>query len=234
MVSTKATLHYFFDPLCGWCYGAAPLLHAAAGLDGLDLQLHPGGMMSGERRQSVSPALRQYVMPHDVRIAALSGQTFGDNYFNGLLQDAGAIFDSTPPTLAIMAAEALGADPLAMLERLQQAHYAEGQRIADAGVLLKLAAELGLDVAAFEAEMQKQATGFDACVDRTRQLMAQHSLRGFPSLLLEQREQLSRVDLSPFLGQPQAFAGHLHSLIGASARADIGADAAFCTPDGCN
>lgn len=234
MVNPNATLHYFYDPLCGWCYGAAPLIHVAAGLDGLDLQLHPGGMMSGERRQSVSPALRHYVMPHDARIAALTGQPFGDNYFDGLLLDAGATFDSTPPTLAIMAAEALGADPLAMLERLQQAHYAEGQRIADAGVLLKLAVELGLDAAAFEAEMQKQAAVFDACVDRTRQLMVQHNLRGFPSLLLEQRERLSRVDLSPFLGQPQAFAAHLRGLIGGSATADIEAGAAFCSPDGCN
>lgn len=234
MVSPRATLHYFFDPLCGWCYGAAPLLHAAAGLDGLDLQLHPGGMMSGDRRRSVSPALRDYVMPHDARIAALSGQPFGDNYFNGLLQDAGATFDSTPPTLAIMAAGALDADPLAMLEHLQQAHYAEGRRIADAGVLLGLAGELGLDAAAFEAELEKQAAAFDACIERTRQLMAQHSLRGFPSLLLEQREQLSRVDLSPFLGKPQAFAVHLRSLIGGSAAAGIEADAAFCTSDGCN
>lgn len=234
MVNPRATLHYFFDPLCGWCYGAAPLIHAAAGLDGLDLQLHPGGMMSGDRRQSVSPALRQYVMPHDARIAALSGQPFGDNYFNGLLQDAGATFDSTPPTLAIMAAEALGADPLAMLGRLQQAHYAEGRRIADASVLLRLVAELGLDAAAFGAEMQKQAAAFDVCIDRTRQLMAQHSLRGFPSLLLEQGERLSRVDVSPFLGQPQAFAAHLRSLIGGSATAGIEADAVFCTPDGCN
>lgn len=234
MVNPNATLHYFFDPLCGWCYGGAPLIHAAAGLDGLALQLHPGGMMSGDRRQSVSPALRDYVMPHDARIAALSGQPFGDNYFNGLLQDAGATFDSTPPTLAIMAAGALGADPLAMLGRLQQAHYAEGRRIADAGVLLKLAAELGLDVAAFEAEMQKQAAVFDACVGRTRQLMAQHNLRGFPSLLLEQGERLTRLDLSPFLGQPQAFAGHLRGLIGGSATADIEADEAFCTPDGCS
>ncbi|MCF3992670.1 DsbA family protein, partial [Pseudomonas aeruginosa] len=23
------TLHYLYDPLCGWCYGASPLLAAA-------------------------------------------------------------------------------------------------------------------------------------------------------------------------------------------------------------
>ena len=31
------TLHYVYDPLCGWCYGAAPLLEAAA-----DLGAFPG------------------------------------------------------------------------------------------------------------------------------------------------------------------------------------------------
>ncbi|MGU3847546.1 DsbA family protein, partial [Vibrio diabolicus] len=22
------TVHYFFDPMCGWCYGASPLIEA--------------------------------------------------------------------------------------------------------------------------------------------------------------------------------------------------------------
>lgn len=30
-----ATLHYIFDPLCGWCYGAAPLVEAARTVPGL-------------------------------------------------------------------------------------------------------------------------------------------------------------------------------------------------------
>ena len=56
-----ATLHYIYDPLCGWCYAASPLLQAAASLPGLDMQLHAGGMMSGSRRQAVTPALREAV-----------------------------------------------------------------------------------------------------------------------------------------------------------------------------
>lgn len=31
---TETTLHYIFDPLCGWCYGAAPLVKAAQSLPG--------------------------------------------------------------------------------------------------------------------------------------------------------------------------------------------------------
>jgi len=40
----NAVLHYIYDPLCGWCYGAEPLVWAASKVDGLALQLHAGGL----------------------------------------------------------------------------------------------------------------------------------------------------------------------------------------------
>lgn len=42
-----ATLHYIFDPLCGWCYGAAPLVEAARTVPGLAVAFHGGGMLAG-------------------------------------------------------------------------------------------------------------------------------------------------------------------------------------------
>lgn len=229
----NGVLHYYYDPLCGWCYGAAPLLAAAANVAGLAIALHAGAMMSGPNRQPVTPQLRQYVMSHDQRIQQLTGQPFGDGYFNGLLLDGGAVFDSTPPTLAILAAEALGVDGLAMLHRLQQAHYVDGQRIAEPAVLQQLAIALGLDGAAFAAEYQRQQGEFAAHVGRSDRDMAAHGLRGFPSLLLELDGRLQRVELSPFLGKPEAFAGYLQGLLGGAA--DQGTtDAPFCTPDGCH
>ena len=81
----ETSLHYVYDPLCGWCYGAAPLLQAAAGISGLHIELHAGGLWLGERRQPMGQALRDYVRPHDERIQALTGQPFGEHYFNELL-----------------------------------------------------------------------------------------------------------------------------------------------------
>ena len=26
---SESTLHYIYDPMCGWCYGAEPLIEAA-------------------------------------------------------------------------------------------------------------------------------------------------------------------------------------------------------------
>lgn len=228
----NATLHYYYDPLCGWCYGAAPLLAAAANVAGLAITLHAGAMMSGPNRQPVSAQLRQYVVTHDQRIHQLTGQPFGDAYFNGLLLDNAAVFDSTPPTLAILAAQALGLDGLTMLHRLQQAHYVEGQRIAEPAVLQQLAQALGLDGAAFSAEYQRQQGEFATHVGRSHRDMAAHGLRGFPSLLLELDGHLQRLELSPYLGKPEAFAGYLQSLLaGAGSAAE--AEAPFCTPDSC-
>ena len=84
---TGTTLHYIFDPLCGWCYGAAPLVKAAKTIPGLNIALHAGGMMTGNNRRQITDEWRNYVIPHDKRIAELTGQTFGEAYFNGLLRD---------------------------------------------------------------------------------------------------------------------------------------------------
>ncbi|WP_410498165.1 DsbA family protein [Chitinibacter sp. S2-10] len=226
----KAKLHYVFDPLCGWCYAAAPLIHAAAQLPELKIELHAGGMMSGDARQNVTPTLRNYVMPHDQRIAQLTGQPFGDAYFNGLLLDTSAVFDSTPPTLAILAAQALGFDGLALLVKIQLAHYAQGQRISDGAVLLALANEIGIDSAAFSAAMREQVSQVDVHFAQTRSLMQRYGLRGFPSLLLERDGQMQQIDLSPFLGQPDAF---LQWLQNQGITPATTSRAAFCTPDGC-
>jgi len=55
-----ATLHYFHDPLCGWCYAAAPLVTAAAAVPGVALKLHGGGPMIGALRAGDHVAAEQH------------------------------------------------------------------------------------------------------------------------------------------------------------------------------
>nr|WP_199064239.1 DsbA family protein [Chromobacterium sp. ASV5] len=226
------TLHYFYDPLCGWCYGASPLLQAAA-LPGLTLEMRAGGMIAPEDGRVITADWRGYVMPHDQRIAQLSGQPFGEAYFNGLLNDVGAPLNSTPPIAAVLAAEALGAPPLAMLAKLQQAHYVDGLRIAEFGTLRERARMLGLDGEAFAAEWRRQLTLAEAHIADTQARMRRHGLRGFPSLLLERDGEWIMVDVSRWLGRPQAFAAELSGLLSEAGTASAADEAAFCTPERC-
>jgi len=196
------TLHYIYDPLCGWCYGAKPLVQAAQAV--LPVIAHGGGMMTGTNRQQVSPQLRNYVMPHDRRIAEYSGQPFGEAYFDGLLRDHGAVFDSAPPTAAVLAAEQLGGHGLELLGRLQTAHYVEGRRIADEVVLLELAQSIGLPAQAFLAAFR--AADVQRHIKASRALLAQVGGQGFPTLALERDGQFTLIDIGPWLGKPEAFA----------------------------
>ena len=54
MNASSPILHYIYDPLCGWCYGARAGRRARAGLA---IAIHGGGMMAGSNRQPVTDAL---------------------------------------------------------------------------------------------------------------------------------------------------------------------------------
>jgi len=206
--SSAAVLHYIYDPLCGWCYGAAPL--AAAAREVMPVIGHGGGMMTGPNRKQVTPALRNYVMPHDHRIAELSGQPFGDDYFNGLLLDETAVFDSAPPIAAILAAEEIAARGLDLLSRLQTAHYVEGRRIAEADVLQALAEETGLDAGKFaQAYARIGEEELLQHIAASRRLLTQVGGHGFPAFVLEQDGRFEMLDTGRWLGEPDAWREHL-------------------------
>jgi len=204
--ASGAVLHYIYDPLCGWCYGAAPLLKAAREVDGLAIVLHGGGMMTGSNRRQVGPQLRNYVMQQDHRIAAMTGQPFGDDYFNGLLMDSTATLDSEPPTSAILAAQACAGQGLAMLARIQAAHYVQGLRVADATVLRSLALEIGLDPVQFDHAFAAQdGAATQAHIAASRALLNQVGGQGFPTFAVQRGETLQMLDTGRFLGQEQAW-----------------------------
>jgi putative protein-disulfide isomerase len=220
------TLHYIYDPLCGWCYGAKPLVQAAQAV--LPVIAHGGGMMTGANRQTVSPQLRNYVMPHDRRIAEFTGQPFGEAYFEGLLRDETAVFDSAPPIAAVLAAEHMAGRGLQLLGRLQTAHYQEGRRIADEAVLFELANAIGLDPQAFQSAFREADT--ERHIKESRALLANVGGQGFPTFALEHNGQFTLIDIGPWLGKPEAFAAWLSQSLPAQASAT---EFQACGLDGC-
>lgn len=209
-------LHYVFDPFCGWCWAVAPLIAASRQQQPeLPLVLHGGGMLTGPRRRPITPEWRAYVLPHDARIAQLTGQPFGEAYQNGLLRDEGVVLDSAPPTAALLAAEALAGRGADFLHRAQQAHFVEGRAISEPAVLTALAVELGLEGAAFEAEQTRQHAGLDAHFGDSLGWLARLGGRGFPTLGLELPDgRLESLAVDRFLGQPEAWCAHLNRRCG--------------------
>ena len=201
MSEQQTTLHYVYDPLCGWCYGAAPLLQAAATIAGLKIELHAGGLWMGSRRQPMGEALRDYVRPHDQRIEALTGQHFGERYFNELLLREGCLLDSEPPIRAVLAVTALGGDGLVMLHRIQQSHYRDGIWIGEPAFLAMLAAEQGIAAEAFQ-QAYLQAPLLQHLAD-SQGWMKRLVGQGYPTLGIERGGKLERIVVNQYLGEPE-------------------------------
>jgi putative protein-disulfide isomerase len=224
-------LHYIYDPLCGWCYGAAPLVAAAR--DIVTVRAHGGGMMAGPGRRPVTPQFRSFVVHHDQRIAQLSGQTFGERYTEGLLRDTSVVLDSEPPIAAVLAADRMASRGLDMLARLQIAHYVEGRRIADRTVLISLAAQLGLAASIFDetlAQVEGQAT--QRHIGESRALLERVGSEGFPTFALEADGRFSVIDISAHLSHPQQWQAWLGTQVKTLAPAPTGSES-MCSAEGC-
>jgi len=206
---SKPILHYIYDPLCGWCYAAEPLIEMIRRLDAFELVLHGGGLMRG---QKIALAMREHIVASDRRIGQLTGQPFGEAYLNGLIQDPNTVMDSLPPIAAIRAVQALVGDGLAMQAAIQHAHYVEGRRVSEFDTLVELAVGLGLEAEPFRRAFAQQGESVMAHIDETRRMLEAVG-GGFPTLLLETEGGLRRLEVSDYYGRPERWTAYLSALL---------------------
>ena len=194
-------LHYLYDPLCGWCYAAEPLVEAAAGA-GVAIVLHGGGLW--DPAVQAPAAKRRSMRETDARIARSTGQPFGQAYLEGLLIDPASVWWSRPTIAAVLAAESLEAGRgLAMIAAVQRAHYLEGRRVVENAVLADAADAIGLDRPRYSQAVRSAPV--DAHIQATRRLMRSHGLQGFPSFLLERDGGIARLPHEVCYGRPADF-----------------------------
>lgn len=181
-------LTYLFDPLCGWCYGAAPVIGALAEDADVHLDLLPTGLFSGAGARPMDDGFAAYAWANDQRIARLTGQVFSDLYRRDVLANRTQMFDSGPATLALTAARDSGlACEVAALKAIQIARYVDGGDITNLAVLADILHRIGLEdaarrVAAPDADLiamtqSRAATG-------SAMLRSVHG-NGVPTLVLE-------------------------------------------------
>jgi putative protein-disulfide isomerase len=206
-------LHYIHDPLCGWCYAAAPLLAAAAALPHCELHLQGGALWA--RPTILPPPLRAQIRAADQRISAMTGQVFGREYHERLLMSDELVLDSRPVLAAVLAARTFGAhSQLRMLEAIQRANYVEARHVVRESTLLELAEELGLDRDRFREEFASAPV--DVHVRATRGLMARTGTAGYPAAFVETADgTLRAVPPQESLGHPARFVHALEVAAGA-------------------
>lgn len=185
----EPVLWYFADPMCSWCWGFSPTIEALreAYRPRLKIALVPGGLRPGETAP-MTPAGREEILHHWHQVHARTGQAFR---FDGAMPP-GFVYDTEPPSRAVVTVGSLAPDLIfAMFKSIQLAFYAEGRDVTQRETLANL-------VEALDVSRERFLQAFDSEGTRAKTLAhfrqaRQAGVRGFPSLILQQAENLHLI-----------------------------------------
>lgn len=226
--STDTTLLYLFDPLCGWCYGAAPAVLGLVKIPGVRIELLPTGLFSAEGARPMDDDFAAYAWSNDRRIEHLTGQRFSDQYRQRVLGDREQPFDSGPATLALTAVwlTAPTREP-ETLAAVQRARFVDGSDVTSLGAVAGVLEALDLNEAAARvAHPDSDLLGASrARMDRAQALMYEFGARGVPALIAESGGKRWLLDVAAAYSDPHALTSQLdaggvapESIVGTVAR----------------
>ena len=183
----RTLITYLFDPLCGWCYGASPMIARLADDDRFQVDPQPVGLFSGDGAFAMNADFARHAWGADQRIATLSGQSFSQDYRVKVLEAATGMVDSMPATLALAAIRQTAPERVMdALQAIQHARYVEGLDNGDPAVIADILDRQGLPQVA-ERLRAGDDTLRESCLaglETGRAEMRSFNLRGVPALLV--------------------------------------------------
>ncbi len=185
----KPAFFYFYDALCGWCYGFSPVIQEVyQQYEGeIDFEVISGGMVTGDRVGPIDE-VAGYIKDAYQTVEERTGVEFGPPFLEGILAEGKAVFTSVPAAtaMAIVKEMAPGKQvPFAAL--LQQAIYFHGIRPAVAADYQPYAAQAGLDAEEFLVKMKDLS--YRRSAEQEFNLTTQVGVRGFPTCFMKKGEQ---------------------------------------------
>ena len=190
----KPKIIYFFDTLCGWCYGFSPVIKKLAERygDEFDFEVISGGMVTGERVQPAS-VMADYILDAYPRLETMTGVTFGEPYL-AMLRAGTRVQSSFEPSLVMTTFKYLLPEKAVFFAHdLQKANYYDGLDLNDFANYQTLVESYGLDWATFTEKMQTEAMKKATLQDF--ETSTAYGVTGFPTVFFENetvRSQLSQ------------------------------------------
>lgn len=178
------TLHYFYDALCGWCYGFSPVILRIQEqwANRLAVQVYSGGMIQGDRigpLAEVAPYIRSAYKEVEARTGVQFGVAFIDQ-----LEEGAMVMDSLPPAQSLAVMKRLRPErQLAYASALQKGIYFHGHSPRASSWQIDAAVELGANRVAF-AQALHHPDSVQHAEEDFRQ-SGRFGIQGFPSLVLQ-------------------------------------------------
>ena len=181
-------LVYFADPMCSWCYGFGPVMSRfVAAHPDLTVKVVMGGLRPYTKEPMVAVQQKQ-IRQHWRHVEAASGKPFNDS----LLMRDGFVYDTEPACRAVATVRSIqNADALNCLTAISAAFYRDARDVTNAETLADIAAEIGLDRAAFLSALE--STQMRDTVKQDFSFTQSLGIQGFPTLCIGNEEQLQII-----------------------------------------
>ena len=179
-------LFYVVDPMCSWCWGFTGVRREVSEeFPGLEWQLVMGGL-APDSDEPMDEETRAYVQDAWRAVSQQTGAEFNHDFWTEC-----APRRSTYPSCraVIVAGESGKAEE--MLAAIQRAYYQEARNPSDTETLTTLAADIGLDPAAFEAALHSPET--QTKLERDFALRSAVGAYSFPSVGLLDGEEAQLI-----------------------------------------
>lgn len=184
----KPTIHYVFDPLCGWCYGFEPVMEKiqAEFSDTFNFNVISGGMVPLAQARPISE-MRQFLEGAIPQLEKTTGIKIEKPYYDNILYNDSVILNSELPTkVYILLKESYQGKEVALARKIQDLLYKEGKDISKPESFATLFADTTyltqLNTPELETKMKQMF-----------QTSAQMGVRGFPALIYEYQGKMSLI-----------------------------------------
>ena len=184
---SKPKVIYYFDALCGWCYGFSPVMTQVHDLysDKLDFEVVSGGLFLGNRIGYIND-IAPYIKSGAYKtVESRTGIKFGKDFLDELLGDGKIELNSIPPATALcIVKETSPEQAIEFAETLLHAVYFDGLNPTDIDGLTQYATKLGLDEADFKSKMKQPK--YAAAAQSDFEKFQASGFSGMPGVVLEQ------------------------------------------------
>lgn len=189
----KTKLIYFYDALCGWCYGFSPVIQKIyqANKDKYDFQIISGGMMTGERVGSINQ-IAPYIKTAYKRVEELSGVKFGEKYVNETLAEGTSILNSLRPAIALSIVKVLKPElAFECAKLLHETIYVDGLGVDTDEFYSALAEKIFFDKEEFLKFMASEE--YLKLAEEDFMTTKDFGINGFPTLVAEKNDKFYLV-----------------------------------------
>ena len=155
----KNKIYYVMDTMCGWCYGFSDVITRIheKHKDKYDFEIIPGGMWIGDEVKTMDTHLGEFIKTSNVRVEALTGIHFGEDFNKNVLGSSHRILDSLLGARAVVLFQKLNRDMcFDFVKRIQKAFFINGEDMNDISVYSKIAESFGISREDFEKKILSQ------------------------------------------------------------------------------